>query len=81
MLAQVRDRCPGVRVERLTVTHRADDDNVYFLGDEYDPNRVQVDTCPDGHPPFTIESNTQRTETSNVSEAATVISEWLAERS
>jgi len=34
-------------VERLSVTHPGDDDNVYFLGDERGPGRVQIDTLPD----------------------------------
>ena len=38
------------------VTHPADDDNVYFLGDDRGLDRVQVDTGGPGQPPFLIET-------------------------
>ena len=69
MLDLVRARVPWVRVERLTVTHAADDDNVYFLGDRDDHNLVQIDTWPDGRPPFLIEGH-ERTSACDVHEAA-----------
>jgi hypothetical protein len=46
---------PDVRVERLTGTHSADDDNVYWL--RRGAVEVQIDTAPDGSPPFVIESD------------------------
>jgi hypothetical protein len=76
VLAQVRAAVPGLVVERLEARHPADDDNVYFLGDEHGLDRVQVDTGDDGRPPFLIEAE-ERFGTSGVVEAAEVVSAWL----
>src|SRR5258708_31631538 len=76
VLDEVRRRVPGLVVERLLVSHRADDDNVYFIGDQRGRGRVQVDTRPGGQPPFLIEDG-RRTETSDPVQAAEVILAWL----
>ena len=76
VFAGVRRVVPGLMIERLSVTHPGDDDNVYFLGDERGPGRVQVDTFPDGAPPFLIEGD-KRVETSDIAQAITVICAWL----
>jgi hypothetical protein len=76
LLDQLRSRIPGLIVERLQVTHRADDDNVYFIGDEYGLDRIQLDTFPDGQPSFCIE-NGGRHQTSEVAEAASIIGSYL----
>lgn len=67
---------PGLVIERVEITHPNDDDNVYFLGDERGFGRVQVDTWPDGRPPFLIEA-TARVETSDVAQAAAIVCFWL----
>lgn len=72
----LRRQIPDLIVERLQVTHAADDDNVYFLGDGYGRNRIQIDTWPGGHPPFVIE-NGGRSETSDLAEAVRIINSWL----
>src|SRR6185437_2089091 len=77
VFAGVRRAAPGLIVERLSVTHAGDDDNVYFLGDERGPGRVQVDTSADGQPPFLIEAD-DRVETSDIAEAIAVICAWLS---
>lgn len=69
-------RIPGLIVERLQVTHPADDDNVYFIGDEDGLDRIQLDTFPDGQPSFYIE-NGGRHQTSEVAEAASIIGSYL----
>lgn len=51
----LRGHLPGLIVQRLEVTYRADDDNVYFIGDQHQFDLIQVDTRPDGQPPFLIE--------------------------
>jgi hypothetical protein len=76
VLARVRAALPWLVVERLEVTHPADDDNVYFLGEEHGAGRVQIDTGDDGRPPFVIEAQ-ERFETSDVAEAVAVVSSWL----
>jgi hypothetical protein len=73
---QLRQHLPGLIIERLEVTHRADDDNVYFIGDQNQFDRIQVDTAPGGQPPFFIE-NGGRYETTNTTEAVTLIGAWL----
>jgi hypothetical protein len=75
LLDELRHQHPNLVVERLGKTHPADDDNVYFLrlasGDI-----VQVDTGPDGQPPFTIEAE-NRIDTPQVTEALAAIQAWF----
>jgi hypothetical protein len=73
---QLRERVSGLTIERLQVTHPADDDNVYFIGDQHGPGRIQIDTSPAGEPSFLIE-NGGRHQTSDPAEAATIIHGWL----
>ena len=60
----------------MEVTYRADDDNVYFIDDQYGTDPIQLDTAPDGQPPFYIE-NGGRHRTSEVAEAASIIASFL----
>jgi hypothetical protein len=76
LLDQLRSLIPGLIVERMAVTHRADDDNVYFIGDEHGLDRIQLDTAPDGQPSFYID-NGGRHETAEVLEAASIIGSYL----
>jgi hypothetical protein len=73
---QLRRKVPGLIVERLQVTHAADDDNLYFVGDEYGRDRIQIETAPNGEPPFLIE-NGGRSQTSDTAEAVIHIDRWL----
>ena len=75
VLDELRHRVPGLVVERLIVSHRADDDNLYFIGDQDGRGRVQVGTWPDGRPPVLIEDG-GKAETSDPQEAAAII--WAA---
>ncbi|MFG2335376.1 hypothetical protein [Streptomyces yangpuensis] len=77
IFAEVRQTVPGLIIERLAVTRPADDDNVYFLGDGAVLDRVQVDTGPDGQPPFLVETDFSRVETSDVVEAVAAVSAGL----
>jgi hypothetical protein len=72
VLDELRRRVPGLVVERLIVSHPADDDNVYFIGDQDGRGRVQVDTWPGGQPPFLIEG-AERAEASDSREAVELI--------
>lgn len=76
ILDQLRQQIPGLLVQRLQQPHPGDDNNVYFIGDVSHPDRVQIDTAPGGQPPFLIEAN-QRAETSDHTEATTLIHDWL----
>src|SRR5215472_1100931 len=73
---KLRQKVPGLIVERLQVTHPADDDNVYFVGDEQGRDRIQIETAPDGQPPFLIE-NGGRSQTSDTGEAVSLINRLL----
>lgn len=74
---QLRQHVPDLIVERLEVTHPGDDDNVYFLGNAAGFDLVQLDTGPEGRPPFLIEA-TQRIETHDLAEAVGTIRAWLS---
>lgn len=76
ILDQLRAQIPDLAVERLQPPHPGDDDNVYFLGDSSDLDRVQLDTAPGGQPPFLIEAD-QRFQTTDPADAATTIHSWL----
>lgn len=54
--AAARQRFPDVVVERWTGKFPADDDNVWFLN-RSGVTEVQIDTSPEGMPPFVIESD------------------------
>ncbi|MFE9694469.1 hypothetical protein [Micromonospora sp. NPDC005806] len=72
LLDALRQQHPDLAVERLGKTHPADDDNVYFLGLGHVANIVQVDTGPDGQPPFVIEAE-DRVDASSPAEALAAI--------
>jgi len=46
VFSQLCDQVPGVIIERLEVTHPADDDNVYFIGDQHQFDRVWLTPTP-----------------------------------
>jgi hypothetical protein len=71
-------RLPTIRIERLKVKHPADDDNVWFIKTD-GRFEVQLDSDPDGKPPFLIEGDLpdQRRETAKVEEATNLILNWL----
>jgi hypothetical protein len=72
VLAEVRRQVPDLVVERLS------DDHLFFLGDEFGLDRVQIACAPGGQPPFLIEDG-GAVETSDVAEAAAVILSWLGD--
>ena len=55
ILRSVQSSFPDVAVSRLVGTHRADDDNGFWV--QRAGVEVQVDTAPGGAPPFTVESD------------------------
>ena len=78
VLAAVRASVGGVRVDRLAVTHLADDDNVWFIRTSGGAEEVQIDSHPNGQPPFFIETDQHRQVTAlTVREAIEVIERWL----
>jgi len=75
---QLREHVPGLIIERLEVKHPADDDNLYclFFADWDKFENIQVETADGGQPPFLIE-NGQQHETTDITEAVTLIRAWL----
>lgn len=80
VLGAVCARVRGVRIDRLTTKHPADDDNLWFISRSPDELKVQIESHPDGQPPFQIEGDGhgQRVEVATVDEAIRVIQAWLA---
>ena len=80
VLTVVRERFPDIRIERLTATWPADDDNLWFLrrpgtGDEW-----QIACLPDGDPPFLVEADSgARVRTDDADEAARILLTGLAD--
>ena len=76
-------------IERLVGTYPADDDNVFWLSLGRAPalrgeETVQVDTYPEGRPPFLLEGERELAEhvtTEDSNEAFSQIAGWLRRRS
>jgi hypothetical protein len=84
LISRVQDALPGAKCERLTVTHAADDDNIWWIWIGPGPREVgvrsvQIDTAPEGQPPFFLEGDDegQRLSTDDTAEAAAVVIRWL----
>jgi hypothetical protein len=74
----LRHHLPDLLIDRLVMAHAGDDDNVYFLGTPTRPDLVQIDTDPDGQPPFIIEAD-QRLTTPDPVRAAATMRTWLTQ--
>jgi len=74
---ELRECIHGLMVERLEVTHAADDDNVWFLRATRGAVEVQIDTWPHGQTPFYIEADQGPVRTSDTAEAVALIRTWL----
>src|SRR6266480_2683470 len=85
MFARLRSEFRELVIERLVGTYPADDDNVFWLSLGPSPRfrggeSVQLDTWPDGRPPFLLEGEQQRGEyvkTSDPLEALAILVKWL----
>lgn len=76
VFAALRRQIPNLLIERLRVMHAGDDDNVYFLGTVDLPDLVQIDTAPNGQPPFTVEA-AERLDTDDPLRAAAAARAWI----
>ncbi|GAA1788926.1 hypothetical protein GCM10009682_08730 [Luedemannella flava] len=79
ILFALRKSYPGLQVVRLSVSHPADDDNVWFISLPPDGPELQLDSLPNGRPPFLLESDWARAQTADIEEAIEQLSEWLRE--
>lgn len=79
VLASLHAARANLSIQRLRVSHPADDDNLWFIGVAGQPDDVQIDAHPGGQPPFLIEGNDdgQRLSTSDTDEAVATILSWL----
>jgi hypothetical protein len=73
----LRSSYPDVQVERLSVTHAGDDDNVWYISRPTCNVELQLDSMPNGLPPFLLESDTVRERTDDVREAVELLTDWL----
>jgi hypothetical protein len=81
IIALVKKRCPGVKVEQLRVSHPADDDGIWFFSLLPTRKEIQIESS-DGMCPFVVEHDgllTTATEALGISVDRTVelISDYL----
>jgi hypothetical protein len=67
---------PELRIERISLTRPADDNNVWYLSLR-GSREVQLDSAPNGEPPFLIESDFARERTNETARAVEILTEWL----
>jgi hypothetical protein len=77
VFAALRRSSPDIRIERLSVTHAADDNNVWFIVHPSGNARFQIDSMPNGAPPFLLESANARGQADEVGEVIETLTEWL----
>lgn len=78
IFTQLRAAFSELRVERLSASRPADDDNVWFIsigGDQ--SSEIQLDSMPNGYPPFLIESNHARERADETELVVQILSSWL----
>jgi hypothetical protein len=79
VFAALRRLFADVHIERLAVTHPADDDNLWFISRPGGSGELQIESMPNGSPPFLLESDSARSRTSSTSEVVRTLTEWLDE--
>ncbi|OLF18918.1 hypothetical protein BU204_03400 [Actinophytocola xanthii] len=80
VFAALQTSRPEIQIERLTVTHPADSDDLWFISVPDRPEDVQLECYPHGQPPFLVEGDGthQVLTTSDANEAAETVLAWLA---
>ena len=73
VFVQLRGLHLDLVIERIAVNRPSDDDNVFWIGNASEFGVVQADTWPDGRPPFYLEDDRGRIQTSDVAEAVAMI--------
>jgi hypothetical protein len=77
VFAALRRSFTDLHIERLAATHPADDDNVWFLTRQGKEVEVQIDSMPNGSPPFLLESDVDSDRASDAETAVEILSRWL----
>ncbi|WP_194817258.1 hypothetical protein [Nocardia sp. XZ_19_385] len=77
IFASLWARFPGLSMRRLWFSNPNDDDNVWRILREDTGLDVQVDTCPDGAPPFLLESDYSQRHVNSADEAVEILVEWF----
>lgn len=77
IFADLRRSFDDIHIERLTVTHPADDDNVWYITRVGRRGELQLDSAPGGAPPFLLESESERGRAGDVTTAVGKLTEWL----
>jgi hypothetical protein len=77
VLSALRQTFADLRVERLEVTHPADDDYLWFISRSSLDGEVQLESAPGGRPPFLLESDYEREQTDDVDVAVGLLQQWL----
>jgi hypothetical protein len=77
VFAALRRSFSDIRIERLSVTHPTDDNNVWFITRASVGTELQIDSMPNGAPPFLLESDSDGARTEDASEAIQRLTEWL----
>lgn len=77
VFAALRSLFEDVQIARLMVTHAADDNNVWFITRSSKNVELQIDSMPDGTPPFLLESEDERGYAEDANDAIEKLSEWL----
>lgn len=78
IFAALRTAFPDIHIRRISMTHAADDDNVWFIKRQSGTVELQLDSTSSGNPPFLLESDTERASTENATEAIEIATSWLS---
>jgi hypothetical protein len=79
IFSALRQAFRELRIERLSVVHPADDNNVWFIAQVNGDIEVQLDSMPNGYPPYLLESDHAQERTEEVGVAIETLSSWLRE--
>lgn len=77
VFAALRAKFDDLEIERLGKYWDGDDDNLWYIRRKCCKDIVQLETNPDGVPPFLVESDWDSREVADAEEAIALITQWL----
>lgn len=77
VFAWIRSNAPEAGIDRLVTARPSDDDNVWFIRLSESVGEIQLDSMPDGAPPFLLESDFERERADTAEAAIGVLNTWL----